>query len=107
MSERYQIPFPLTDEHFRIDSCVSLIPDLKNGLFADLRQELQFIDWNTRLGEKPVDQLWETFYDTLTAMIHTYIPFKERRPLNQSCSKWLGKEDRKKMYCKRDGLINI
>lgn len=45
--------------------------------------------------------MWEIFQNTLTKMIQTYIPFKDRRPPNQARPKWLDKETEKSIAKKR------
>ena len=99
-SDHNLIRFKL-QKSFRIDPNMSAVPDLKKADFNGLRQELQLIDWFSKLNDKPVDQMWETFQSTLFKMIHTYIPFKQRRPQNKSNPKWLDKETEKSIAIKR------
>ena len=86
---------------FRIDSSLSVIPDLRKANFTRLREDLQLIEWETELDGKPVDQMWDLLQNILTEMIRKYIPFKERRPPNQFHPKWLDKETEKSIAKKR------
>ena len=64
------------------------MPDFQLADFDKLRTILENTDWSEIYGIQDVEQAWNMFIDILRNAIAECVPMCDRRPANNSKSKW-------------------